>query len=167
MSKFNKLLDAKFTPPKSWSLDASLIFDSDKLDEKDKKVLKKIGAHVTKAGKITAKKGFKTDLASVPRVAWAFIAPFDIARSAVIHDALYSAIRDFREKNGYSVGSGGSNETEESRQVSAQAKKVADKVFLEAMKESDPKVATWKAYASYYSVVLFGRWSIIPRETDQ
>jgi hypothetical protein len=163
MSKFNKLLDAKFTPPKSWSLDASLIFDSDELDEDDMALLKKVGAHVTKAGKITAKKGFKTDLASVPRIGWAFIAPFDIARSAVIHDALYSAIRDYRVKNGYAVGSNGSDETEESRLVSAEAKKVADKVFLEAMLESDPKVATWKAYASYYSVVLFGRWSVIPR----
>jgi len=166
MSKFNKLLDAKFTPPKRWELDASLIFDSDKLHEKDKKALKKIGVKVTKAGKITAPKGFKTDLASVPRVAWAFIAPFDIARSAVIHDELYSKIREYRESNGYHVGSGGSSETEESKKLSKQCKKIADKVFLEAMQESDPKIATWKAYASYYSVVLFGRWSIIPRETD-
>ena len=126
-------------------------------------LLKQVGANVTKAGKISAKKGFKTDLASVPRIGWAFIAPFDIARSAVIHDALYSAIRDYRVKNGYAVGSNGSDETKESRDVSAQAKQVADKVFLEAMMESDPKVASWKAYASYYSVVLFGRWSVIPR----
>ena len=47
-----------------------------------------------------------------------------------------------------------------------QCKEIADRVFLEAMQESDPKIASWKAYASYYSVVLFGRWSIIPRETD-
>ena len=89
-----------------------------------------------------------------------------IARSAVIHDELYSKIREYRESNGYHVGSGGSSETEESKKLSKQCKRIADKVFLEAMKESDPKVATWKAYASYYSVVLFGRWSIIPRETD-
>ena len=136
-----------------------MIFDSDKLSETDKKVLKKVGAKVTKAGKVTAKKGFVTDLASVPRVAWNIIAPFDIARSAVIHDALYSAIREYRESNGYHVGSGGSNETAESKQI-------ADKIFLEAMLESQPPIAKWKAYASYYSVVAFGRWSIIPRETD-
>ena len=166
MSKFNKLLDAKFEPPKRWTLDSSLIFDSDKLSESDSAILKQVGAKVTKAGKITAKKGFKTDLASVPRVAWNIIAPFDIARSAVIHDALYSAIREYRESNGYHVGSGGSGETQESKDVSAIAKVVADKVFLEAMLESTPPIGTWKAYASYYSVVLFGRWSIIPRETD-
>ncbi len=166
MSKFNKLLDAKFTPPKRWILDSSLIFDSDKLSEKDRTVLKEVKAQVTRAGKVKAPKGFKTDLASVPRLAWAFIAPFDIARSAVIHDALYSAIREYREDNGYHVGSGGTGETQHSKFISSQAKTIADKVFLEAMLESDPPIAKWKAYASYYSVVLFGRWSIIPRETD-
>ena len=165
-SKFNKLLDAKFTPPKRWELNANLIFDSDILDEKDRKALKAIGVNLTKAGKITAKKGFKTDLASVPRVAWAFIAPFDIARSAVIHDELYSKIREYREENGYHVGSGGGGETAQSKRLSAQCKKIADNIFLEAMLESTPPIAKWKAYASYYSVVLFGRWSIIPRETD-
>ena len=166
MSKFNKLLDAKFEPPKRWTLDTSLIFDSDILSETDSDILKKVGAKVTKAGKITAKKGFKTDLASVPRIAWNIIAPFDIARSAVIHDALYSAIREYRESNGYRVGSGGKGETDESKLISKEAKVIADKVFLEAMLESTPPIAKWKAYASYYTVVLFGKWSIIPRETD-
>ena len=166
MAKFNKLLDAKFTPPKRWELQASLIFDSDIIHEEEYKVLKKVKARVTKAGKITAFKGFKTDLASVPRIAWSFIAPFDIARSAVIHDALYAAIREYREENGYHVGSGGKGESPESKETSAKAKAIADKIFLEAMLQSEPPIAKWKAYASYYSVVLFGRWSIIPRETD-
>ena len=165
-SKFNKFLDAKFTPPKRWELNSSLTFDSDQIDEKDRTALKAIGVKLTKAGKVTASKGFRTDLASVPRVAWAFIAPFDIARSAVIHDELYSKIREYRESNGYHVGSGGEGETEQSKQLSKQCKKIPDDIFLEAMLESDPKIAKWKALASYYSVVLFGRWSIIPRETD-
>jgi len=46
------------------------------------------------------------------------------------------------------------------------AKKAADDVFLMAMKDADPKVASWKIYAAYYAVRLFGRWSIIPREGD-
>ena len=41
-----------------------------------------------------------------------------------------------------------------------------DKVFLAAMKDADPSVPKWKIYSAYYSVVLFGRWSIIPREED-
>jgi len=35
-----------------------------------------------------------------------------------------------------------------------------------AMKDSNPKVSSWKIYAAYYAVHLFGRWSIIPREDD-
>ncbi len=35
-----------------------------------------------------------------------------------------------------------------------------------AMKDATPKVSSWKIYAAYYAVVLFGRWSIIPREGD-
>ena len=35
MAKFNKLLDAVFTPPKRWELQSSLIFDSDILTEDD------------------------------------------------------------------------------------------------------------------------------------
>ena len=31
--------------------------------------------------------------------------------------------------------------------------------------DADPSVPKWKTTA-YYSVVLFGRWSIIPREED-
>ena len=48
----------------------------------------------------------------------------------------------------------------------SQQKKEADKVFLAAMKDADPSVPKWKIYSAYYSVVLFGRWSIIPREED-
>jgi|TARA_R110000744_G_scaffold61238_4_gene126569 hypothetical protein len=167
MSKFNRLLDAKFTPPKTWTLDSSLVFDSDKLSEDDRAALKAVGATINRAGKITAKKGFKTDLASVPRIAWVVIAPFDVARAAVIHDALYSAIRQNRIKNGYPIGSDGKDETVESKQSAKQAKLVADKVFLEAMLEADVPTANWKAYPAYWSVRLFGRWSVIPREDDK
>ena len=34
---------------------------------------------------VTCDAGMKTDLASVPRIAWAVIAPWDVARAAVIH----------------------------------------------------------------------------------
>ena len=41
-----------------------------------------------------------------------------------------------------------------------------DNVFLMAMQDADPKVAYWKIKAAYHAVVLFGRWSIIPRDDD-
>jgi hypothetical protein len=34
------------------------------------------------------------------------------------------------------------------------------------MKDADPSVAKWKIASAYYSVRLFGRWSIVPREGD-
>jgi hypothetical protein len=56
-------------------------------------MLKECSVDVIDNGKntatITVPKNYITDLASVPRICWAFIAPFDVARAAVIHDILY------------------------------------------------------------------------------
>ena len=46
------------------------------------------------------------------------------------------------------------------------AKVVADKVFLLAMKDAEPKVSGWKIYSAWKAVDLFGRWSIIPNEKN-
>ena len=95
----------------------------------------------------------------MPRAIWWLIAPWDIARAAIIHDLLYKTIRVYRAKNR------GLGHIDWSKVVAA--KKAADKVFLMAMKDAEPSVPSWKIYAAYYAVVLFGRWSIIPREEDK
>ena len=46
------------------------------------------------------------------------------------------------------------------------AKKASDDVFHMAMKDAEPSVAKWKIAAAYYSVRMFGRWSITPREDE-
>lgn len=157
MGKFNDKISAEFHPPRKWVLERALSYTNADLDVDS---LKEIGVQVTKDGKITCKKGFVTDLASVPRVCWMFIAPWDIARAAIIHDLLYKRIRQYRAKI--------NQEIPQYDEISAykEAKKEADKVFLAAMKDADPSVPKWKIYSAYYSVVLFGRWSIIPREED-
>lgn len=157
MGKFNDKISAEFHPPRKWVLERALSYTNKDLDVDS---LKEIGVQVTKDGKITCKKGFVTDLASVPRVCWMFIAPWDIARAAIIHDLLYKRIRQYRAKL--------DTDNLQYDQISAYktAKKEADKVFLAAMKDADPSVPKWKIYSAYYSVVLFGRWSIIPREED-
>ena len=157
MGKFNDKISAEFNPPRKWILERALSYTNADLDVDS---LKEIGVQVTKDGKITCKKGFVTDLASVPRICWMLIAPWDIARAAIIHDLLYKRIRQYRaklDKNNLQYD-----------EISAYkaAKKEADKVFLAAMKDADPSVPKWKIYSAYYSVVLFGRWSIIPREED-
>ena len=66
--------------------------------------MKDVGVNVVrdtnKTETITVPSGFITDLASTPRILWAFIAPFDVARAAIVHDLLYKSIRQYRWKKG-------------------------------------------------------------------
>lgn len=82
-------------------------------------------------GVITVPKGFKTDFASIPRMARPIFTGHDRTRkAAVIHDYLY------RQKVG--------------------DRKTADRIFLRAMNESG--VPAWKRYAMYYAVRA-GGWA--------
>ena len=159
MGKFNNKISAEFTPPKQWVLERALSYQNDDIDVES---LEAVGVKCP-ANKVTCKKGFKTDLASVPRWAWNLIAPWDVARAAIIHDLLYKRIREYRAEEGC-LDEHPTADTVVSNYKAA--KKAADKVFLMAMKDADPSVPKWKIYSAYYAVVLFGRWSIIPREDD-
>ena len=154
MSKFNGLLDAKFHPPRTWVLDAALTYDDDHLTEQQINDLKAVGAPITKKGKVTAPKGLKTDMASVPRFMWWLIAPFDVARAAVIHDVLYAKIRNFRYHGGGDA-------------MAERAKKAADLVFKHAMDDAEPPVSGWKKFLCYQAVNVFGKSSIKPTEADK
>ena len=150
MGEFNDKIEAEFDPPRKWVLSRALTYRNWHIDVK---ALEKIGVECP-AHRITCKKDFVTDLASVPRMCWAFIAPWDVARAAIIHDLLYKRIRQYRSAGG------------DDKKVISAAKKAADDVFHMAMKDAEPSVANWKIAAAYYSVRMFGRWSIIPREED-
>ena len=146
-SKWNDLLYGKFKRPKKWMLEKDLSFSSD-LTKEDIKKFKdaKVDVKITATGKITVPEGYITDLASVPRACWAFIAPFDVARPAVIHDILYERInarRPFLTKKEF-----------------AEMRKLADNVFLQGMNATEPLVAYWKKYRADYAVRLFGRFAI-------
>ena len=154
MGKFNNKIEAEFDPPRKWILSRALTYTNPDIDED---ALERVGVKVV-GSRITVKKDFVTDLASVPRMCWAFIAPWDVARAAIIHDLLYKRIRQHRKAHAKSLG--------EDMKVINKAKKASDDVFHMAMKDADPPVAKWKIAAAYYSVRLFGRWSIIPREGD-
>ena len=150
---FNNKIEAEFDPPRKWVLSRALTYTNPDID---KDALKRVG--VSAPGfEIFVKKGFVTDLASVPRICWAFIAPWDVARAAIVHDLLYKSIRQYRSKK---------LKNSENPKVISAAKKAADDVFHMAMKDAEPSVAGWKIAAAYYSVRMFGRWSIIPREED-
>ena len=93
----------------------------------------------------------KTDLASVPRICWAVISPWDVARAAIIHDHLYAKLRLY-----YTSGHGMSSNWYWKWKA---AKVLSDKIFLLGMKSADPKVPFWKMYPAYWAVRLFGSWS--------
>ena len=156
MGKFNNKIEAEFDPPRKWILSRALIYTNPDIDDD---ALERVGVEI-KGSKITVKKDFVTDLASVPRMCWAFIAPWDVARAAIIHDLLYKRIRQYRDECSKSL------KNSEDPKVINDAKKASDDVFHMAMKDAEPSVANWKIAAAYYSVRMFGRWSIIPREED-
>jgi hypothetical protein len=161
MGKFTNKILAEFQPPRKWKLGRDLVYTTTDLYANEVKALKDVGVAVVrdtnKTETITVSSGFITDLASTPRILWAFIAPFDVARAAIVHDLLYKSIRQYRWKKGL---------IEEDKELIENAKKASDKVFLLAMKDAEPKVSGWKIYSAWKAVDLFGRWSIIPNEDN-
>jgi hypothetical protein len=161
MGKFTNKILAEFQPPKKWKLGRDLVYTTSDLYANEVKALKDVGVAVVrdtnKTETITVPTGFITDLASTPRLLWNVIAPFDVARAAIVHDLLYKSIRQYRWKKGL---------IEEDKKLIENAKVAADKVFLLAMKDAQPKVSGWKIYSAWKAVDLFGRWSIIPNEKN-
>ena len=158
MGKFNNKIEAEFDPPRKWILSRALTYTNPDIDED---ALESVGVKVV-GSKITVKKDFVTDLASVPRMCWAVIAPWDVARAAIIHDLLYKRIRQYRAKNENLEGVN----NEELRIKYNAAKRAADDVFLMAKLDAQPSVPKWKIYSAYWSVRLFGYWSIVPNEDN-
>ena len=151
MGTFNNKIVAEFTPPKTWDLEEDLSFETDTINIDYILLLEQITANIEDTGKgsgnITAKKGMKTDLASVPRICWVVISPWDVARAAIIHDHLYAALRSYCDEEDYSSD------------IWKKGKDLSDTIFLLGMKSADPKVPAWKIYPAYWAVRLFGRWS--------
>ena len=158
MGKFNNKISAEYNPPRKWILERALSYTNPDINET---ALETVGISI-KGSRVTVKKGFVTDLASVPRMCWAVIAPWDVARAAIIHDLLYKRIRQYRAKNeNLEVVN-----NEELRIKYNAAKRAADDVFLMAMLDAQPSVPKWKIYSAYWSVRLFGYWSIVPNEDN-
>ena len=164
MGTFNAKILAEFQPPRKWKLGRDLTYSTKDLMGDEIKALQDIGVKVNRDTDIspvdiTVPTEFMTDLASTPRALWAFIAPFDVARAAIVHDLLYKSIRQYRWKVAKTAPG-------EDKELIKNAKVAADKVFLLAMKDAEPKVSGWKIYSAWKAVDLFGRWSIVPNEDN-
>ena len=152
-SKFNGLMSSQFKRPNKWRLTKALTFKTDlfeaeiELFKKHKVDLKwSSDSKATVKDTLTVPKGYITDMASVPRAAWAFIAPFDVARAAICHDVMYEKINAVRKKV--------------TKAEFSKMRAIADTVFLHGMEAAEPKVASWKKWSSYYAVRMFGRFAI-------
>jgi len=160
MGQFNNKIMAEFNPPRKWVLGRDLSYTTSDLSVEDIKSLQAVGVKIkrdtNKTETITVPKGFVTDLASVPRAMWAFIAPFDVARAAIIHDLLYKTIRQYRWKM----------KDKEDKELIKKAKVASDKVFLLGMHDAEPKIPGWKSYSSWKAVDLFGNGSIVPNKDN-
>ena len=138
MGQYNAKIMAEFNPPRKWVLGRDLSYTTSDLTVDEIKALKGVGIKVkgdtNKTETITVPTGFITDLASVPRAMWWAIAPFDVARAAIIHDLLYKTIRQYRWKM----------KDKEDKELIKLAKVASDKVFLLAMDDAEPKIAKSK-----------------------
>ena len=87
--------------------------------------------------------GFRTDLASIPRILWRIIAPFELSiLGPVIHDFLYR--NGGRYVTTYGV-------------VQQVSRETTDKLFLNVM--ADEGVSWWRRVAAYHAVRMFGKSS--------
>ena len=155
---FNGKISAEFTPPKSWELNRGLSFtvSGHGISAEDISLLKEVGANVTETGRITCKKGMKTDLASTPRILWNLIAPWDVARAAIIHDHLYAVLRNYFSEN--VDKNKNAKDKSLNKKIWSNARALSDKVFFLGMKAAEPSVPSWKIYSAYWAVRAFGRW---------
>ena len=150
-------LDCTFHGKMHWELNKEMWFRSEAANEHYdhwKKMGVKISQTIKRNGppptscRVYAPAGYDTDLASIPRAGWALVAPWDVARAAIIHDVLYGALRDAL-----------TNKTHEVKLVD-EMRSAADRVFLEGMTHAEPPVKMWKAKPCYWSVRPFGRFAI-------
>lgn len=96
---------------------------------------------------ITAKRGFRSDLASIPRLFWAFIAFHDLSLIApIMHDVIYRCGGLVVLPHGEVAPAGRRFE-----------RKDADDLFLELMTRSN--IAYWKRNVAFLAVRAFGQSS--------
>ena len=170
--KFNAKIAAEFTPPKTWVLQKPLSFSSRLIAKDEVSLLRQIGVNVSShkslvMGKVTCVEGMQTDLASVPRIVWAVISPWDVARAAVIHDHLYASLRKyFHSSNPELPFLSRGQRVSRRKSTWRRARKLSDNIFLWGMQSAEPPVPAYKMWSAYWSVRLFGRWPASAKEKN-
>lgn len=103
---------------------------------------------------ITAKSGFQTDLASIPRIFWALIASFELSITApVFHDLIYRSAGEVVPPDGEVAPVGKIFTRQET-----------DDIFLELMTRAE--VSYWKRNVAYLAVRHFAEHAWRKRRSD-
>lgn len=115
-----------------------------RLEGRNRELLEDCRYLTSQGDTIVARAGFVTDLASIPRAFWLFIAPVDLrVVGPTIHDVIYRSGGEVSPPVG---------EVLPSERVFT--RKEADDIFLEAMERD--QVTYWKRMAAYHAVTVFG-----------
>lgn len=108
--------------------------------------------HEGRRQRLTVPEGFILDYASVPRLLWPLIGPFDLGPAAVPHDWIY------RHRGRLPAGSHQTHQDGLWRDLSPDEytwpRRDADRLFGRMMRESG--VAGWKRRAAFLAVRAFG-----------
>ena len=103
--------------------------------------------------RITVPKGFVSNLASVPRILWFYISPFDLGRAAIVHDWLY-AKRGALPGTSFQRWKGEWFEGEWTVVSERWSRRDADRLFARMMRESG--VSRTKRRRAFWAVRIFG-----------
>ena len=96
---------------------------------------------------ITVKSGYKTDLASIPRIFWALISSFELSLAApIFHDLIYRSAGEVALPDGEVAPVG---------KIFTRAE--ADNIFLELMTRA--KISYWKRNVAYLAVHYFAEFA--------
>jgi len=150
---WNNLLQADFYGDRHWVLTKPLSYTCQNfMDNTERNLWKGIGVDIVlnknaNTITITVPNGYHTDLASIHRVAWSLISPWDVARGAVLHDMLYGNIRK--------------NKNRLNKQRIKNLRLQADQLFKRGMIDAWPRVPKWKIVICYNFVRCLGWASII------
>lgn len=94
---------------------------------------------------LTAKRGFQTDLASIPRIFWPMVASFELSLTApLFHDLIYRAMGKIALPDGT---------VQPENKVFTRSE--ADEIFLELMTRA--KISFWRRNVAYLAVDFFGK----------
>jgi len=134
---YKNLLIGKHTPPKTWELYRPVHFVTKAITQEEIHRLIAIGIDILPMGKISLRRGYHTDLSTIPKPVWALVKSEDIARAAILLDSMYRVLILYFERE------------EPKEQEMEELKEICDRIFRDALGQSNPPIPGWKRKSIY------------------